>query len=318
MRIVVLDGYCIDQGDLDWTLLKTLGDVTLHARTRPEDLLERAAGAEAVLTNKVVLSADAIGKLPQLRYVGILATGTNVVDFPTCRARGIAVTNVPGYAAPSVAQFVMAMLLHYLEQVPRYVDAVRAGAWAAQPDYALFLHRRVELAGKTMAIFGSGSIGGKVADLARAFGMNVLAAAVPGSTAEGRVPMDEALARADVVSLHCPLTEKTKKLVGPSFLAAMKPGAILINTARGGLVDEAALAGALAGDRLGGALLDVVTEEPPPREHPLFDAKAPWASKLVVTPHMSWGTVEARLRLIDVVGQNLAAFLRGERQNRVD
>ncbi|MET0594137.1 MAG: D-2-hydroxyacid dehydrogenase [Polyangiaceae bacterium] len=318
MRIVVLDGYCIDQGHLDWRLLKTLGDVTLYARTRPEDLLERAAGCEAVLTNKAVLSAETIAKLGDLRYVGILATGTNVVDFPACRARGIAVTNVPGYAAPSVAQFVMAMLLHYLEQVPRYVDAVRANAWAAQPDYALFLHRRIELAGKTMAVFGSGSIGGKVADLARAFGMNVLAAAVPGSAAEGRVPMNEALARADVVSLHCPLTDKTKKLVGPSFFAAMKPGAILINTARGGLVDEAALIEALAGDRLGGALLDVVTEEPPPRDHPLFHPHAPWASKLVVTPHMSWGTVEARSRLIDVAEQNLAAFVRGERQNRVD
>ena len=318
MRIVVLDGYCIDQGHLDWGILKTLGDVTLHARTRPEELLERATGAEAVLTNKVVLSAGTIATLGTLRYVGILATGTNVVDFDACRARDIAVTNVPGYAAPSVAQFVMAMLLHFLEQVPRYVDAVRANAWAQQPDYALFLHRRVELAGKTMAVFGMGSIGSKVADLARAFGMNVLAAEIPGSAGKGRVPMNEALARADVVSLHCPLTDKTKKFVGASFFAAMKPGAVLINTARGALIDETDLQQALAGDRLGGALLDVVTEEPPPRDHPLFDPNAPWAPKLVVTPHMSWGTVEARSRLIDVAGQNLAAFLRGERQNRVD
>lgn len=318
MRIVVLDGYPIDQGHLEWGILKTLGDVTLYPRTRAEELHARAAGAEAVLTNKVVLSADVIVTLPDLRYVGILATGTNVVDFEACRARGIAVTNVPGYAAPSVAQFVMAMLLHHLERVPRYVDAVKANAWAAQPDYALFLHRRVELAGKTMAIFGSGSIGSKVGDLARAFGMNVLAAEVPGSRATGRVPMEDALARADVVSLHCPLTDKTRKFVGSSFFAAMKPGAVLINTARGGLIDEAALLRALSGDRLGGALLDVVTEEPPPRDHPLFDPRAPWAEKLVVTPHMSWGTVEARSRLIDVVGNNLAAFLRGERQNRVD
>ncbi len=318
MRILVLDGYPIDQGHLEWSVLKTLGDVTLYPRTPPDELLDRAAGAEAILTNKVVLSGDTIAKLPELRYIGILATGTNVVDFAACRARGIAVTNVPGYAAPSVAQFVMAMLLHHLEQVPRYVDAVKANGWAAQPDYALFLHRRVELAGKTMAILGSGSIGSKVADLARAFGMNVLAAAVPGSKAVGRVPMLDALARADVVSLHCPLTAETRKFVDPAFFAAMKPGAVLINTARGGLVDEAALLQALAGDRLGGALLDVVTEEPPPRDHPLFDPRAPWAPKLVVTPHMSWGTVEARSRLIDVVGQNLAAFLRGERQNRVD
>jgi glycerate dehydrogenase len=318
VRIVVLDGYPIDQGHLAWSVLHTLGDVTLYPRTRPDELLERAAGAEAILTNKVVLSAGTIAQLAHLRYVGILATGTNVVDFGACRARGIAVTNVPGYAAPSVAQFVMAMLLHHFEQVPRYVDAVKANAWADQPDYALFLHRRIELAGKTMAIFGSGSIGSKVADLARAFGMTVLAAAVPGSSAVDRVPMSEALERADVVSLHCPLTDQTRKFVDASFFAAMKPGAVLVNTARGGLIDEAALLRALAGDRLGGALLDVVTDEPPPRDHPLFDPHAPWAKKLVVTPHMSWGTVEARSRLIDVVGRNLAAFLRGERQNRVD
>jgi glycerate dehydrogenase len=225
---------------------------------------------------------------------------------------------VPGYSAPSVAQFVMAMLLHFLEDVPSYVDAVRANAWAAQPDYALFLRPRMELAQKNMAILGMGSIGGKVAELGRAFGMNVLAAAVPGGTRENRMPLREALAAADVVSLHCPLTEQTRKFVNRDFLAAMKPGAVLINTARGALLDETALSDALARGHLGGALLDVVEEEPPRRDHPLFDVKAPWAERLLVTPHVSWGTVEARRRLIDVAGANLAAFLRGERLNRVD
>jgi glycerate dehydrogenase len=318
MRIVILDGYPIDQGRLEWGILKELGQLTLFPRTRPEEILERAAGAEVVLTNKVLLTGETIARLPDLRYIGILATGINVVDFDACRARAIAVTNVPGYCAPSVAQFVMAMLLHYLEDVPSYVAAVRDNAWAAQPDYALFLRPRMELAHKTMAIFGMGSIGGKVADLARAFGMNVLAAAVPGGTTQGRVPLAEALRAADVVSLHCPLTEVTRRFVGRDFLGAMKPGALLINTARGALIDEAVLTEALASGKLGGALLDVLEEEPPRRDHPLFDARAPWASRLVVTPHVSWGTVEARRRLIAVVGENLAAFLRGGRQNRVD
>lgn len=318
MRIVVLDGYPIDQGQLDWNAVMASGKLTVYPRSRPDEVLERASGAEIVLTNKVVLTGETIGKLPELRYIGILATGINVVDFEACRARNIAVTNVPGYCAPSVAQFVMAMLLHFLEDVPSYVAAVRANAWAAQPDYALFLQPRVELAGKTMTILGMGSIGGKVADLARAFGMNVLAAAVPGGTTEGRVLLREALETADVVSLHCPLTERTRKVVNRDFLQTMKPGAVLVNTARGALVDEDALIDALAGGKLGGALLDVVEEEPPRRDHPLFDARAPWANRLLVTPHVSWGTVEARRRLIQIVGANLVAFLRGERQNRVD
>ena len=318
MRIVILDGYPIDQGHLEWDTVKASGELTAYARSRPEEVLARAAGAQAVLTNKVILAAETIAKLPELRYIGVTATGTNVIDFEACRARNIAVTNVPGYCAPSVAQFVMAMLLHFLEDVPSYVTAVRANAWAAQPDYALFLRPRVELAQKTMAILGMGSIGGKVADLARAFGMNVMAAAVPGGSVEGRIPLGDALAAADVVSLHCPLTEATRKFVNREFLRAMKPDAVLVNTARGALVDEGALIDALASGTLGGALIDVVEEEPPRADHPLFDASAPWASRLIVTPHVSWGTVEARRRLIRTVGENLAAFLRGERLNRVD
>ena len=318
MRIVVLDGYPIDQSRLDWAPVEASGALTVYPRTRPEEVLGRAAGAAIVLTNKVALMAETIEKLPALRYIGVIATGINVVDVAACRGRGIAVTNVPGYCAPSVAQFVMAMLLHFLEDVPSYVAAVRANAWAAQPDYALFLRPRVELAHKTMAIFGMGSIGSKVADLGRAFGMNVLAAAVPGGTVEGRTPLPHALATADVVSLHCPLTEQTRKLVNRDFLQAMKPGAVLVNTARGALVDEGALMEALAAKKLGGALLDVMAEEPPRPDHPLFDAEAPWAARLVVTPHISWGTVEARRRLIQIAGENLAAFLGGERKNRVD
>jgi glycerate dehydrogenase len=318
VRIVVLDGFAVDQGELGWNDVDSLGELVVHARTSPGELLARAAGAEALLTNKVVLGREEIAALPDLRYVGITATGTNVVDFEACRAREIAVTNVPGYTGSSVAQFVIALLLHFIEDLPGYVTSVKHNAWAEAPDYCFLLHPRVELAGRTMAIFGWGSIGRKVAEAARGLGMNVLAAAVPGGSSEGRVPLEEALRKADVVSLHCPLTERTARFVDAAFLRRMKPGSILINTSRGGLVDETALLQALAEGNLGGALLDVLTVEPPPRDHPLLDPEAPWARRVIVTPHMSWATVEARQRLIRTVAENLAAFQRGERLNRVD
>jgi glycerate dehydrogenase len=318
MRIVVLDGFSVDQGELPWDALRALGEVTVHPRTRPEELAARAAGAQAVLTNKVLLTREVIDQLPDLRYVGIVATGTNVVDFDACRERGIAVTNAPGYCADAVAQFVFAVLLHALEAIEPYIGAVKSNRWAEAPDYCFFLHAHSELAQKNLAILGLGSIGSRVAAIARAFGMNVIAAAVPGGTTEGRVPLETALGVADVVSLHCPLTDRTRALVDRRFLEAMKPEAVLINTSRGGLVDESALLDALSRGRLRAALLDVLGEEPPPREHPLLDARAPWARRVIVTPHIAWGKVEARRRLIALVTDNLAAFLRGERKHRVD
>jgi glycerate dehydrogenase len=318
MRIVVLDGFAADQGELGWDELRLLGETFVYPRTPAGEVLTRAAGAQAVLTNKVILTRAILEALPELRYVGIVATGTNVVDFDACRERGIAVTNVPGYCAEAVAQFIFAVLLHALENVGAYVDEVKSNRWAEAPDYCFFLHRHVELADKTIAILGLGNIGRKVAEIARAFGMHVVAAAVPGSSAEGRVPLDEALARADVVSLHCPLTERTRKMVDRAFLETMKPDAILVNTSRGGLVDEGALLDALSRGRVRAALLDVLGEEPPPRDHPLLDRSAPWSSRVIVTPHIAWGKVEARRRLISRAAENLAAFLRGERKNRVD
>jgi glycerate dehydrogenase len=248
----------------------------------------------------------------------VLATGTNVIDFDACRARKIAVTNVPSYGPSSVAQFVIAMLLHFIEDLPDYVAQVKQNAWAKSPDFCFLLRPRIELAGRTMAILGMGSIGSKVADAARGLGMNVIAVALPGGSSDGREDLDRALQRADVVSLHCPLTERTRKMVDRDFLRRMKPGAILINTARGGLIDESALLDALSEGRLGGALLDVLTIEPPQRDHPLLDPHAPWARKVLVTPHIAWATVQARQRLIRIVADNLAAFQRGERLNRVD
>jgi len=234
-------------------------------------------------------------------------------------ARLVAVTNVPGYATESVAELVFALILHFSFDVAGHNASVKAGVWAASADFCFFRRPLVELAGKTLALVGSGAIGGAVGRIAEAFGMRVIHAAVPGAPARSgaRVPLPEALPDADFVSLHCPLTERTRGLVGADFLARMKPGAILINTARGGLVDEAALAEALASGRLAGAGLDVLSAEPPSPTHPLTDPRAPWAGRVVITPHIGWGTVEARQRLAGEVTQNLAAFLAGQPRNRV-
>jgi glycerate dehydrogenase len=281
-------------------------------------VVERCRGAEAVLTNKVVLSAEVIAALPELRYVGLTSTGTNVVDVAAARARGIAVTNVPAYSTASVAQLVFAMILHFACRASEHDAAVKAGRWAAGPDFCFFLAPLLELAGKTLVVLGSGAIGQAVARIADSFGMRVLAGAVPGSPSPHRVPLDEALPAADVVTLHCPLTAATHKLVDRRFLARLKPEAILINTSRGPMVDEDALLQALAAGRLGGVGLDVLEREPPAPGHPLLDPRAPWASRLLVTPHLGWGTVEARRRLAAEVANNLAAFLAGQPRNRVD
>ena len=320
MRIVILDSFAADQGDLTfWEDLRTLGELVVHARSADGDVDVRAAGAVAALTNKVPFSANAFARLPDLRYVGVLATGTNIVDLPAARAAGVAVTNVPSYAAASVAQHVLALVLHFSQDVAGHAAAVKAGRWAASPDFCFFTTQMFELAGKTLVLVGSGAIGGAVARIAEAFGMRVVRAAVPGSpTPAGRVALAEALPVADVVSLHCPLTDATRGMVDARFLAAMKPGAILINTARGALIDEAALLAALAAGRLGGVGLDVLAVEPPPADHPLTDGRAPWAGRVVVTPHIGWGAIEARRRLAAEATENLRAFLAGARRNRVD
>jgi len=320
MRIVIVDSFAADQGDETmWDGLRGLGELVVHARSADDDVLERCAGAAAALTNKVPFSAATFAALPKLCYVGVLATGTNVVDLAAARAAKVGVTNVPSYAAASVAQHVLALVLHFSQDVAGHAAAVKAGAWAKSPDFCFFTKEMFELAGKTFAIVGSGAIGNAVARIADAFGMRIVRAAVPGSpTGSGRVPLAEALPAADVVSLHCPLTDATRGLVDARFLAAMKPGAILINTARGPLIDEAALIGALAAGRLGGVGLDVLAVEPPPADHPLCDARAPWAARVVVTPHIGWGAIEARRRLAAVATDNLRAFIAGQRRNRVD
>lgn len=318
MRIVLVDSFTTDQGDTAWPALRRLGELTVFARTPPEQVVERCADADAVLTNKVVLDAAVLARLPRLRYVGLTSTGTNVVDLAAAAARGIAVTNVPAYSTESVAELVFAMLLHFTIRAAAHDRAVKAGAWSAGPDFCFFLTPLRELAGKTMVVLGLGAIGQAVARIARAFGMNVVAAAVPGSSSAGRIAIAEALPEADVVSLHCPLTPLTRGLVDRAFLAALPDQAILLNTSRGPVVDEAALLETLAAGRLAGVGLDVMEHEPPAANHPLLAPTAPWADRLLVTPHLGWGTTEARQRLADEVAANLAAFLAGNRRNRVE
>jgi glycerate dehydrogenase len=319
MRIVLLDSFTADQGEPGWQALSLLGEVVAHPRTHPSELLERAAGAEAVITNKVVLDSDTLARLPALRYIGVCATGTNIVDLAAARQRNIAVTNVPGYGPESVAQAVFAAILHFAHDVAAHGAAVKAGDWARSPDFSFVLKPLFELSGKRLVIVGMGAIGGAVARIGRGFGMEVVAGAVPGSpTTAGRIDLAEILPRADFVSLHCPLTPATSKLVDAAFLARLPAHAILVNTARGGLIDEAALLASLRAGHLRAVALDVLTREPPPADHPLADPRAPFAGRVLITPHMAWGTTEARARLRAEVAENLAAFQRGERRNRVD
>jgi glycerate dehydrogenase len=317
MKIVVLDGHTLNPGDLDWAPLGALGDLTVHDRTPSQRVLERATAADALLTNKTVLDGATIGALPQLRYIGVLATGCNVVDLEAAAQRDIPVCNAAGYSSPSVAQMVFAYLLHLANRVAAHSDGVKAGDWARSADFCHVEHPQVELAGRTLGIIGLGDIGGRVASIARAFGMEVIATTRhperPAPEGVRWVDRDTLLARSDVISLHCPLTPETERLINADTIARMKDGAILINTGRGALVDEAALAGALNAGKLGGAGIDVLTEEPPRSGSPLISAR-----NCVITPHIAWATRAARQRLMDITVDNLKAFQTGAARNRVN
>ena len=317
MRIVILDAFTTNPGDLDWGPVAALGELTVHDRTPDEEIVARATGAEAVLTNKTQLSAATLAALPGLRYVGVLATGVNVVDLAAAAAACVTVTNVPGYSTPGVAQAVFALLLELTNQTGALSASARAGRWQACDDFCYWDGELVELEGLTLGIVGHGAIGRRVAEIARAFGMRVVAASrsrPAGMTADGVVflPLDEVFRTADVVSLHCPLTPETRHLVNAARLAMMKPSAYLVNTARGGLVDEQALADALAAGRIAGAGLDVLTQEPPSDGSPLLTSP-----NCVITPHVASATRKARARLIAAAAANLAAFLAGRPQNVV-
>jgi len=313
-RITVLDGYTLNPGDLDWSPLAALGRLTIHDRTPPELILERARDAAILLTNKTPLPRAAIEALPKLKYIGVLATGYNVVDTAAARERDIPVCNVPGYGTAAVAQHVFALLLELTSHTGRHSDSVRAGDWARSPDWCYWRAPLTELAGLTMGIVGWGAIGQAVAGIARAFGMKIIATSRTLRTAEGVefTGMDELFRRADVISLHCPLTPETQGMVNAARLAAMKPAAFLINTARGPLIVENELAAALRDGRLAGAALDVLSTEPPAPDNPLLTAP-----HCIITPHLAWAARASRQRLMDAVVENVRAFLAGKPVNNV-
>jgi glycerate dehydrogenase len=318
MKIVVLDGYALNPGDLSWEKLETMGDVTVYDRTPGELTVERAFEAEIVLTNKTLLMAETIKRLPKLKYIGVLATGYNVVDTKTASEHGITVTNIPAYSTFSVVQMVFALILELCHHVQNHSDAVRSGEWANSKDFAFWKYPLVELAGKNMGIIGFGEIGKRVALVASAFGMNVL---VHSRTKREItdidncrwVDMEEIITTSDVVSLHCPLTNETAGLINKEVLEKMKPSAFLINTSRGGVIADKDVAEALNSGRIAGVGIDVLTTEPPAKDNPMLTAK-----NCLITPHIAWATKEARLRLMDIASNNVKTFIEGNPINVIN
>lgn len=314
MKIVVLDGYTLNPGDLSWDELRGLGECIVYDRTSPEQLVERASGARALLTNKVILDREMIGQLPELDYIGVLATGYNVVDMEAVRDRGITVTNVPAYGTDSVAQFVFALLLELVNAVGRHSEAVHSGKWSACRDFTFHETPLMELAGMTMGIVGYGAIGKAVARIAGAFKMQVLVHTRTPVINDGivHVDLDTVFSRSDVVTLHCPLTPETEGMVNRDRLESMKGCSFIINTSRGPVVDEMALAEALETGQIAGAGLDVLSIEPPPEDNPLLGVK-----NCIITPHMAWATLAARQRLMDTVVGNVRVWMEGNPVNVV-
>ncbi|MBR2235881.1 MAG: D-2-hydroxyacid dehydrogenase [Prevotella sp.] len=317
MKIVVLDGYAANPGDISWEGMHALGELTVYDRTAPTQLLERAKDAHILLTNKVIINDASMAQLPQLRYIGVLATGYNVVDTAAARQRGIVVTNIPAYSTDSVAQLTFAHILNITHSVDHYARQNRMGAWTASNDFVYWDTPLIELSGKTMGIVGLGSIGMKVATIARCFGMHVSALTSKAADAlpEGfsKATLDELLAVSDVLSLHCPLTPQTHHLINADTLAKMKPTAILVNTGRGPLVDEQAVADALQTKRLAAYCADVLSVEPAQATNPLLGC-----DNAYLTPHIAWATFEARQRLMQMAIANVDAFISGKPINVVN
>ena len=317
MNIVVLDGFTMNPGDLSWNELEKLGTLKVYDRTSPEQLLERAADAEAVLTNKTVLNAAALRNMPKLKYVGVLATGYNVVDIAVAKELGIVVTNIPAYSTESVAQMVFAHILNITHSVGRYAEEAHAGVWSRQADFSYTNSPLMELYGKKIGIIGFGNTGSATARIARAFGMEVLVYTSKSQSAlpEGMTKaasVEEVFGNSDIVSLHCPLNDKTAEIVNAHHLSLMKESAILINTGRGGLVNENDLAEALKAHRIKAAGLDVMVNEPPMENNPLLVL-----DNCFITPHIAWATYEARTRLMNQTVMNLKSFIEGKIINNV-
>ena len=316
MKIIVLDGYGLNPGDLTWEGFEELGELTVYDRTSPSELLERAAGAEALVTNKTLITSENMDALPDLKYIGVLATGYNVVDIDAAKARGIVVTNIPAYSTASVAQMVFAHILNITQRVGYYADENKQGRWTKNADFCYWDTHLVELQGKKMGIVGFGNIGQATARIAQAFGMEVC---VYSSKPQFALPsgikkmeLDELFGECDVVSLHCPLTPDTKEMVNAERLSKMKPNAILINTGRGPLINEQDLADALNEGKIAAAGLDVLSVEPSVEGNPLLGAR-----NCFITPHIAWATLEARTRLMDIAVQNLKSYQKGQIINNV-
>ncbi|WP_347838773.1 D-2-hydroxyacid dehydrogenase [uncultured Draconibacterium sp.] len=316
MKIVVLDGYTLNPGDLSWQKLESIGDLTVYERTPPTEVLKRATNADAVFTNKVILNENLLKQLPNLKFIGVLATGYNVVDTSYAKQAGITVCNIPAYSTQSVAQLVFAHLLHFAQNVGGHAQSVRDGRWAANPDFAYWLSPQTELAGKTLGVIGFGQIGQAVARIGIALGMKVIYnnRSLKTTTIEAsQVDLDNLLKNSDFISINCPLTEQNQGFINKTTIEKMKPTAILINTGRGPLINEQDLADALNSGRIAGAGLDVLASEPARSNNPLVQAK-----NCNITPHIAWATLEARQRLMQIAADNLNAFINGKPINVVN
>lgn len=318
MKLVVLDGYTLNPGDLNWEGIKQYGELQVHDRTPESQIVERCRGAEIVFTNKTPLRENILEQLPDLKYIGVLATGYNVVDVDYAKQRGIPVANVPGYGTDSVVQMTFALLLELCQHVQSHSDSVFRGDWAASPDFCYWNYPLIELEGKTMGIIGFGSIGQKVADIATAFGMNVMAYSRSQSDQSHRknfswVGLHDLLTDSDVVSIHCPLFPETQGMINKETLKLMKKTAFFLNTSRGPLMVDQDLADALNAGVIAGAGIDVLSVEPPSENNPLFKAK-----NCLITPHIAWATKEARARLMGIAENNLSSFLNGNPVNIVN
>ena len=310
-RIIVLDGAVENPGDLSWEPLAALGELTVYDYTAPGDVIARIGDAPIILTNKTVISAEVMAACPQLRYIGVLATGYNVIDITEAKRRGIVVANVPAYSTPTVAQFTMALLLEICLHVGHHSRVVHEGKWSACRDFAFWDYPLMELQGKTFGIIGYGSIGKAVAKLAKAFGMRVLAYSRHDAE-EDYAPLDELLAQSDIVSLHCPLTAENAGMINAETIARMKDGVIILNTARGGLINEADLREALLSGKVYAAASDVTAREPINADSPLLGL-----DNMIITPHIAWAATEARQRLMDIATDNVRKYLAGQPQNNV-
>ncbi len=317
MKIVMLDAYTTNPGDLSWDFMNNFGDITVYDRTPADKIIERAADADIVITNKTPITKEIIDCLPNLKFIALMSTGYNIVDYVYLKEKGIPVSNIPSYSTDAVSQLVLSFILELAMNVGLHSQSVKAGEWSACEDFCYWKAPLTELTGKTLGIFGLGKIGRAVAEKAKAFGMNIVAYThrIHGDEPDHikLLPLDEMLSCSDIVSMHCPLTPETEGIVNDDFIAKMKDGAYFINTSRGTVVNEKALADALNSSKLAGAGLDVLSTEPPAADNPLLSAK-----NCFITPHIAWAAFETRERLAGILKENISAFINGNPQNVIN